>query len=481
MGLPNSDPPGLAKSLGQRHLSMIAIGGVIGAGLFVGSGQAIASAGPAVLVTYALAGVLVILVMRMLGEMATADPRTASFSAYAEDGIGRWAGFSVGWLYWWFWVTTIGVEATAGATIVHRWIPALPQWAWVLVLMAVLTVTNLFSVKSYGEFEFWFASIKVAAIIVFILLGLAAVLGLFPGVPAPGLSNLTGHGGFAPHGVAPVFSAIFVVVFAFFGAEIATIAASESPDPVGTARRAVKSIMWRILVFYVGSLALVVTLLPYDSASVGKSPYVAVLDLIHLPAAGTIMDVIVLTAVLSCLNSGLYTASRMAFSLSGRGDAPVSWQRIAKGGVPRIAVLVSTVVGFVTVALNYFLPEQIFSFLLSTSGALAVFIWLAIAVTQLRLRRRLEQRYPDGLPMKMWGFPYLTWIAIVAMVALLIAMLFDASGRPQLLASLALTIVVVVVGIVRQVREGRALVAAADGVLSTATLSEREAVEQESE
>src|SRR4051794_36752125 len=176
---------------------MIAIGGVIGAGLFVGSGQAIADAGPAVLITYALAGVLVVLVMRMLGEMATADPQTGSFSIYAEKAIGRWAGFSVGWLYWWFWVTTIGVEATAGAAIVHRWIPALPQWAWVFVLMAVLTGTNLFSVKSYGEFEFWFASIKVAAITVFVLLGAAVIFGLFPGVDSPGLANLTGHGGFA--------------------------------------------------------------------------------------------------------------------------------------------------------------------------------------------------------------------------------------------------------------------------------------------
>ena len=456
MAPPREDGQGLSRTLSSRHLSMIAVGGVIGAGLFVGSGQAIADAGPAVLITYALAGVLVILVMRMLGEMATADPRTGSFSAYAEEGIGRWAGFSVGWLYWWFWVTTIGVEATAGAAIVHRWMPFLPQWAWVLVLMAVLTLTNLFSVKSYGEFEFWFASIKVAAIVVFVLLGLAAVAGLLPGVEAPGLRNLTGNDGFAPHGPGPVFSAIFVVVFSFFGAEIATIAASESPDPVGSARRAVRSIMWRILVFYLGSIAVVVTLLPYNDASVGKSPYVAVLDLIGLPAAGTVMDVIVLTAVLSCLNSGLYTASRMAFSLSGRGDAPRGWQRISSGGVPRAAVLASTVVGFATVVLNYFVPEQVFSFLLNTSGALAVFIWLAISVTQLRMRRRLAAAHPAGLPLRMWGFPYLTWLAIAAMAALLVAMFFDPSGRPQLLASLALTAVVVVVGIVRQVRAKQA-------------------------
>ncbi len=449
---PRNEKPALARSLTQRHLSMIAIGGVIGAGLFVGSGQAIHAAGPAVLLTYAVAGVLVVLVMRMLGEMAVADPRTGSFSSYAEQAIGRWAGFSVGWLYWWFWVTTIGVEATAGAAIVHRWVPVLPQWAWVLVLMAALALTNLFSVKSYGEFEFWFAAIKVTAIAAFLVLGGAAVFGFLPGVDSPGLANLTGHGGFLPHGAAPLFSAVFVVVFSFFGAEIATIAAAESPDPANAARRAVRSVMWRILVFYLGSIAVVVTLLPYDDASVSKSPYVAVLDRLGLPAAGVVMDVIVLTAVLSCLNSGLYSASRMAFSLAGRGDAPRSWQRIAGGGVPRTAVLVSTVIGFATVALNYLVPDEVFTFLLNTSGALAIVVWLAIAVTQLRMRRDLERRWPAGLPLRMWGFPYLTWATVIATAALLAGMLFDASSRPQVLASLALTLVVVAVGIVRQVR-----------------------------
>jgi gamma-aminobutyrate permease len=430
---------------------MIAIGGVIGAGLFVGSGQAIKLAGPAVLVTYVTTGLLVVLVMRMLGEMSTADPQTGSFSVYAERTFGRWAGFAVGWLYWWFWVVVIGVEATAGAVIVHRWIPGVPQWAWVLFLMVALTLTNLFSVKSYGEFEFWFAAIKVAAIAVFLLLGIAVIAGLFPGTPSPGLSNLTASG-FAPHGLSAVVAASFVVVFSYFGAEIASVAATETADPVGTVRTAVRSVLWRILVFYVGSIAIVVTLLPYDDAGVSKSPYVAVLDQIGLPAAGTVMDVVVLTAVLSCLNSGLYTASRMAFSLSGRGDAPKSWRKVSTAGVPWIAVLASTVVGFLTVALNFVVPDEVFSVLLNTSGAIALFVWLAIACAQLRMRRRLEREEPDRLVLKMWAFPYLTWVAIVAMVLLITGMVLDDSGRPQALASLGLAAVVITVGIVRQRR-----------------------------
>lgn len=434
---------------------MIAIGGVIGAGLFVGSGQAIKTAGPAVLITYVLTGLLVVLVMRMLGEMSTADPQTGSFSVYAERTFGRWAGFAVGWLYWWFWVVVIGVEATAGAVIVHRWIPGVPQWAWVLILMVVLTLTNLFSVKAYGEFEYWFAAIKVAAISVFLLLGIAVIVGLFPGTPSPGLTNLTANGGFLPHGLTPVVAAAFVVVFSYFGAEIASVAATETADPVNAVRKAVRSVLWRILIFYVGSIAIVVTLLPYNDTSVSKSPYVAVLDKIGLPAAGTIMDVVVLTAVLSCLNSGLYTASRMAFSLSKRGDAPKSWGNVSKAGVPQIAVLASTVVGFLTVALNFVVPDKVFSMMINTSGAIALFVWLAIACAQLRMRRGLERENPDKLVLKMWCFPYLTWVAIVAMVFLIVGMVLDESGRPQALASLGLAAVVVTVGVVRQRRGAR--------------------------
>ena len=379
----------LSKSLKPRHLSMIAIAGVIGAGLFVGSGAAIQQAGPGILVAYLAAGLVVILVMHMLGEMAAANPETGSFSTYADKALGRWAGFSIGWLYAWFWIIVLGIEATAGAAIMHRWVPGVDQWIWALVLMVLLTLTNLGSVKSYGEFEFWFASIKVAAIVIFLLAGIAAILGLMPGVSAPGVANLLDQGGFMPNGPGAVLAGILVVVFSFFGAEIATIAAGESENPVDAVKKAVKSTVWRILIFYIGSIAIVVTLLPWNDASVAKSPYVAVIELYGIPGAGTIMDIVVLTSVLSCLNSGLYTASRMLFSLSRRGDAPKSWMKISKRGVPAAAVLASTVVGFITVGLNYIAPDTVFLFLVNTSGAIALFVWLVIATSQLILRRRM--------------------------------------------------------------------------------------------
>ncbi|AOW94165.1 amino acid transporter [Rhodococcus sp. WMMA185] len=440
--------PQLQHTLKKRHLSMIAIAGVIGAGLFVGSGAAIRETGPGVVFAYALAGLVVILVMRMLGEMSTANPDTGSFSAYADRAIGPWAGFSIGWLYAWFWILVLGIEATAGALIMHRWIPEVPQWSWALIMMIVLTLTNIASVKSFGEFEFWFASIKVAAISIFIVLGVLAIFGFLPGVEAPGFTNLTGHGGLFPNGSGALFAAILVVVFSFFGAEIATIAAGESANPVAAVRSAVRSVVWRILIFYIGSIAIVVTLLPWDDASVALSPYVAVMDSFGIPAAGNIMDFIVLTSVLSCLNSGLYTASRMIFSLSRRGDAPPALGRISSSGVPRTAVLVSTIVGFLTVVLNYLYPDTVFLFLVNSSGAIALFVWLTICVSQLRMRRQFDSEGRE-LKLKMWLFPYLTWATIAAIIVLCVGMIVIPDTRSQMYVSLALAIVVVGLGVHR--------------------------------
>jgi L-asparagine transporter-like permease len=246
-----------------------------------------------------------------------------------------------------------------------------------------------------------------------------------------------------------VFAAMLVVVFSFFGAEIATVAAGESEDPQRAVQTAVRSVVWRILVFYLGSIAVVVTLLPWDDAGVSKSPYVAVLEQIGLPGAATVMDVVVLTSVLSCLNSGLYTASRMAYSLSRRAEAPATWRRLSAKGVPFTAVLVSTVVGFGTVVLNYLWPDTIFLFLVNSSGAIAVFVWLVIAFSQLRLRKQLEATTPERLTLRMWGYPYLTWVTIGGLVVLLAGMAFDDTARPQLLLSLAVAAIVLVVAVIR--------------------------------
>ncbi len=451
---------GLQAGLKNRHLSMIAIGGVIGAGLFVGSSAGIAAAGPAILISYAMVGLMVVLVMRMLGEMAAARPSSGSFSAYADQALGRWAGFSIGWLYWFFWVVVLAVEATAGAAILENWIPGVPQWAWALIVMVVLTATNLVSVGSYGEFEFWFAGIKVVAIAAFVVVGFLAVFGLLPGSdnPGSGLAHLTDSGGFFPEGPGAILTGVLMVVFSFMGSEIVTLAAGESSDPQRAVSKATNSVIWRIAVFYLGSIFVVLTLLPWNDPSIQeKGSYVAALDSIGIPQAGNVMDFIVLTAVLSCLNSGLYTASRMAFSLGERGDAPKSFAKVNRRGVPQAAILASVVFGFVAVFFNYQWPDTVFQFLLNSSGAVALFVWLVICFTQLRMRGIILRETPGKLVVRMWLFPYLTWATIAAISFILVYMLTDDTAREQVVLSLLVAALVVGISLFREMRNRKAV------------------------
>ncbi|MFI2349402.1 amino acid permease [Streptomyces sp. NPDC019443] len=449
---------GLQAGLKNRHLSMIAIGGVIGAGLFVGSSSGIAAAGPAILLSYALVGALVVFVMRMLGEMAAANPTSGSFSAYADRALGRWAGFSIGWLYWFFWVVVLAVEATAGAKILESWMPAVPQWGWALIVMVVLTATNLASVSSYGEFEFWFAGIKVVAISAFVLIGVLAVFGVLPGSdnPGAGFAHLTDAGGFLPNGAGAILTGVLMVVFSFMGSEIVTLAAGESEDPQRAVTKATNSVIWRIGVFYLGSIFVVLTLLPWNDKSIlDKGSYVAALDSIGIAHAGQIMNVIVLTAVLSCLNSGLYTASRMAFSLGQRGDAPKAFARTNSRGVPKAAILGSVIFGFLAVFFNYKWPDTVFAFLLNSSGAVALFVWLVICVTQLRMRGIIQRETPEKLVVRMWLFPYLTWLTIAMILFVLGYMVYDGGdARDQVLLSLLVAAVVIAIAVGRE-RFGR--------------------------
>ncbi len=433
-------PVELKKGLSQRHLTMIAMGGVIGAGLFVGSGVVISETGPPSFISYALSGFLVIMVMRMLGEMAVANPSTGSFADYARTALGGWAGFSVGWLYWYFWVIVIGFEAVAGAKVVQFWLPGIPLWLASLVLMSLMTATNLFSVSSFGEFEFWFAGIKVAAIVLFLVMGVLYVVGVWPGRGFD-VSNLTAHGGFFPAGSAAIFSAILVVIFSMTGAEVATIAAAESPDPGKAIRRSTNSVIGRIAVFYVGSVFLVVCIVPWNSKHLAASPYVAAFQAMNIPGAADIMNAVVLTAVLSCLNSGLYTSSRMLFVLAARREAPLSLMAVNRAGVPMGAILASSVVGFLCVIAAAISPDTVFIFLLNSSGAVILFVYVLICISQIVLRRRTD---PDRLVVKMWLFPGLSIFVAAGIIAILAQMAFDAKARPQLLESLGAWAVVVV-------------------------------------
>ena len=441
---------GLRPTLRRRHLNLIALGGVIGAGLFVGSGVVISSTGPAAIVSFLIAGAIVVAVMRMLAEMAVAKPVVGSFYAYARDALGPRAGFLVGWMYWYFFVIVVALEAVAGARIVGVWLPGVPLWTICLVLMTLLTGTNLVSARSYGEFEYWFSGIKVAAIVVFLLLGGLYLFGLWPGAHA-GVANLTAHGGFAPMGIGAILAAVVPCIGFYTGAEIVTIAAAESSEPADGVARATRSIVLRVLAFYVLSVFVVVAVLPWNSADIQVSPYAAVLGALHIPAVEMIMNVVVLVAVLSCLNSALYTTSRMLFALTRNGDAPRALTKLGRTSVPSRAILAGTVAGFISVIFEFFSPDRVFPFIVNSYGAVALFVYLLIAVSQVASRRRAER---DGttLRLKMWLFPWLSYATIAAMLAVILAMAFLPDTRSQFFLSL-LTVVILLIAY--QVRTAR--------------------------
>lgn len=432
--------PELHGTMRPRHITMLAMGGVIGSGLFIGSGAGIEVAGPGIVLSFVAAGVLTMLVMRMLAEMAASFPSSGSFSAHAERAFGPWAGFTIGWLYWTALVVVLALESTAAAIIVNGWLPAVPQWVLMLAFMAVFTGVNLTEVANFGEFEFWFALIKVAAIVGFLVLGVLAIIGVLPAEHSHALS-----GGLLPHGWSGVGAGLITAVSAFGGLEVVTIAAAESEDPARATVRAVRSAVWRISVFYIGSMIVMVSLLPWNDSRLGASPFVAVLNDIGVPAAGRIMSVVVLIALLSALNANTYAAARMVFSLAQRRQAPRLLTRLNRTGVPYAAVLASTAFGFVGVVLNLLWPQTVFLHLLDAIGTVLLLVWILIACSQLRLRRGLSRT----APVRMWGHPYLSWAALTAMVALIVYMFIEPDTRIQVISTAVLGAVVLAAALIR--------------------------------
>lgn len=417
-----SESPGLSRSLRSRHISMISIGGIIGAGLFVGSSAAIAGTGPAVICSYIIAGLLILLSMRMLGELALAHPGTGFFTDYARKVLGHGWGFVGGWLYWYFWMIVVAVEALAGAIILHEWI-ALPVWLIGLVLLACLTVVNLFSARSYGEFEFWFSSIKVAAIAAFIALTAAHVFGIAAGTGAS-ISNLIRFGGFAPFGPMSALAGVATVIFSLTGAEIATVAAAESREPARAIASMTTTLTLRVLLFYVVSIFLILCTVARNSIKPGTSPFVAALVQIGIPGAALVMNFVVLVAVLSCLNSGLYVTSRVLFALAANGDAPQALVALSRHRVPVRAILTGGAFGYAALIASVISPTGVFSFLVNASGAAMLILYLVIGMAQIRHRRSLPRAGADALALKMWCFPWLSYTVEIGIVTVLGAMMF---------------------------------------------------------
>ena len=424
----------LGHSMKPRQLTMMGLGSAIGAGLFLGSGAGIQAAGPAVLISYLVAGTLIILVMWALGEMAAANPTSGAFSVYAERAMGRTAGATVGWLWWLQLVVVIAAEALGAAGLLFTVWPIVPVWALALVFMALFTAINLAGVNNFGEFEFWFAILKVAAILLFLGVGVALLLGLLPDVASPGLGNITGS--FAPAGLGGIATALFVVIFAFGGTEIVSVAAAETENPRHSVGQAVRTVLWRILVFYIGSVFVIAAVLPSTSDALA-SPFAGVLDAARIPGAGAAITLVAVIALLSALNANLYGASRMAYSLAERGEAPRFLARLNKARVPVLAVGVSVAFGFIAAVLELLFPEQILPALFQLVGSTCLMVWGSALVSQLILRRRADR---DGteLPLRMKGFPGLTIFGLVLLGLIFAVGFSNAESSRQLVSTIVL-------------------------------------------
>jgi AAT family amino acid transporter len=414
----------LARNLRNRHIQLIAIGGTIGVGLFLGSAKAIHNAGPGLLLAYAAGGVAVFFIMRALGELLTYRPVAGSFATYAEEFCGPLPGFLTGWSYWFAWVVTVMAEITAIGIYVNFWLPQVPQWIPSLVALLVLYGTNLLAVRVFGELEFWFALIKVVTIVGLILAGLAVILFHLGALgPTAGFSNLWSHGGFLPAGFIAVLLALQIVMFAYEGVELIGVTAGEAENPAVVLPRATNGIIARILIFYLGALLIIMSLVPWTELDPKVSPFVFVFGKLGVPGAASIVNLVVITAAASSCNSGLFSTGRMLWTLAQRGQAPLAFAALNQRQVPAAGIHASAAVMLIGVALNYLVPERVFTIVTSVALVGTLWTWGIILVSHANYRRAVAAGQCPAAPFRMPGAPLANWLvlAFLVLVAVLLS------------------------------------------------------------
>ena len=418
----------LHRELEERHITLMSLGACIGVGLFLGSAKTIEMAGPAILLAYIVAGAIMFVIMRALGEMAIENPVAGSFSRYAKDYLGPLAGYLTGWNYWFLWVVTCMAEITAVGVYMELWFPDVPRWIWALAALIIMTIVNLITVKAYGEFEFWFALIKIVAIILMIVTGLLIIIfGFGNGGVATGVSNLWKNGGFAPNGVKGILMSMQMVMFAYLGIEMLGVTAGEAKNPERTISRAVNTVFWRILIFYVGALFVIMSIYPWDEIGTAGSPFVLTFEKIGIPKAAGIINFVVLTAALSSCNSGIFSTGRMLFNLAEQKQAPARLKKVNKSGVPSTAVILSAAALLIGVILNYLVPEKVFTWVTSISTFGAIWTWAMILLSQLKHRKRMSKEEVAKLKFRAPFWPFGSYIALafLAMVVVLMGLYPD--------------------------------------------------------
>ncbi|MDH6371863.1 AAT family amino acid transporter [Paenibacillus sp. PastF-3] len=420
-----SNEASLQKKLLPRHISFMAMGGVIGTGIFKGSSETISIAGPAVILTYVLAGLLLLVVMGAIAEMATVYPNR-NMKDFIREAFGERLSFIVGWLYCFMWLTVCVIEILAAGSFLQYWLPDVPLWLLSLASGALIIGINMMSVGGYGETEFWLAGIKIAMIIIFIILGSSLIFGLLPMTEAtPYLHNFTDYGGFLPRGWTPIFSALLVVMFSYGGSELIGLTLTETQDAEKVLPKVVKSFILRVILFYTLPILIICGLIPWNQLNEHTSPFVQVLAATGLKGADHVMNFILITAVLSAANSGIYGATRMLHSMASQGEAPRSLAKTSAKGVPINSLKLCAVVLVIGSLLAYFAQDGLFRLLMAVPGFVVILVWISICMSQLKLRRS----YPKEPTFKVWGFPYITAITLACLTIIAVSFLFDAQNR----------------------------------------------------
>ncbi|MGE8078786.1 amino acid permease [Peribacillus loiseleuriae] len=410
----------LRRGLLPRHVQFIALAGMIGTGIFKGSSDTLNLAGPSVVIAYLIGGLLLFIVMAALGEMATVYPNL-NVQHLINKAFGFRISFIVGWLYWINWVIVTVVELIASGSFLQYWFPNIPLWLLSLLCTILIVGINLFQVKYYGELEFWFAGVKIIALIAFIILGSLILLGVFPSTNPVSFSNYTAHGGFFPHGMGGTLSAFLVVMFSYGGAELIGIAVTETKDTKKVLPKIIKGTVWRVILFYILPILIICGIIPWNKVSTEESPFVQVFSLTGLPGAAHVMNFVLLTAVLSAANSGIYATSRTLFSMSQTGEAPKAFLKTTKNGIPLNGIILTTLCILAGVFLSYMTPDQVISYLMSIPGFTVLLLWVSICCAQLKLRTQ----YADTPVFRVKWYPYTTIFAILALTLIFFVFIFN--------------------------------------------------------
>ncbi|WP_416828008.1 amino acid permease [Ectobacillus polymachus] len=436
------DNKGLKRGLEARHIEMIALGGTIGVGLFMGSASTIQWTGPSVMLAYAIAGLFIFFIMRSMGEMLYLEPTTGSFATFAKEYIHPLAGYMTAWSYWFQWIIVGMAEITAVGMYMNYWFPNLPHWIPGLIAMIILGLGNIVSVKYYGEFEFWFALIKIVTIVIMIIVGLGLIFfGIGNNGHAIGLSNLWVNG-FFTGGWKGFFFALSLVVAAYQGVELIGITAGEAKEPTKTLTKAIKNVIWRILIFYIGAIFITVTVYPWNQLGTLGSPFVSTFAKVGITAAAGIINFVVITAALSGANSGIYSTGRMLYSLAMNGQAPKLFAKVSKNGVPVYTILATFIGLGIGVVLNYFAPPELFLYVYSSSVLPGMIPWFVLVISELRFRK-VHANEMDSHPFKMPFAPYSNYATIVFLLLVLIGMWINPSTRISLIVGIVFLAIVV--------------------------------------